>query len=61
MKKNILESILIKNEVALKEVITKIDYPSSNNDVGTLFYTSFFENLGNKNSDIDIYGPMSNI
>jgi hypothetical protein len=55
LKKNILESILTKNEVALKEVITKIDYSSSNNNVGTLFYTSFFENLGNKNSDIDIY------
>ena len=55
MKKNILESILIKKEVTLKDVIAKIDYPSANNNVGTLFYTSFFENLGNKNSDIDIY------
>lgn len=52
MKKDVLNSFLEKKQTNISEITDHIEGHESN---GILLYTSFFENLGNKNSDVDIY------
>ncbi|RSI12882.1 hypothetical protein D8869_07950 [Streptococcus sanguinis] len=52
MKEQILNSILNKNNANINDIVEKVIDSSQS---AILLYTSYFENLGNKNSDIDIY------
>lgn len=52
--KNILEKCLSKKDIVIDDILEKIEVPLDDN-TGVFFYTSYFEGLGNKNSDVDMY------
>jgi hypothetical protein len=52
--KDILEECFSRYNIKLNEVLEKIEVPVDE-DTALFFYTSYFEDLGNSGSDIDLY------
>lgn len=53
-KKSILRKQIEEHNIEISEVLDKIEVPLDDK-TGVFFYTSYFEGLGTKSSDIDLY------